>query len=149
VSEIAQIHVDGWRETYGHLLPPEFYDAVALRRRGELWTKILGDTPAPDRLLVAESAGRVQGFAFVGDSLEDHPARALTLYMLYVRSEQHGTGIGQALLDEVARHDPLQLWMAKDNPRAFAFYQRNGFVFEGTERVDRAAHDLEEIQLVR
>lgn len=114
-----------------------------------MWARILGGDEIPDRLFVAESAGRILGFAFVGDSLEEHPARPLTLHMIYVRSEQHGTGIGQALLNAAARQDRLQLWMAKDNPRAYAFYRRNGFVFEGTERTDSTANDLEEIQLVR
>ncbi|MFM9918272.1 GNAT family N-acetyltransferase [Lacisediminihabitans sp. H27-G8] len=146
---IAAIQVDGWRDTYGHLLPPEFYGDAALRRRVAMWTKILGGEAIPDRLFVAESSSRIQGFAFVGDSLDALPARPLCLYMIYVRSEHHGTGIGQALLEAAAREDPLQLWMAKDNPRAYAFYRRNGFVFEGTERVDSAANDLEEIELVR
>lgn len=66
-----------------------------------------------------------------------------------MRREHHGSGVGQALLDAAARDDPIQLWMAKDKPRASAFYWRNGFVFEGTERVDREVNDLEEIQLVR
>ncbi|MET4705020.1 GNAT family N-acetyltransferase [Frigoribacterium sp. UYMn621] len=148
-AAIAAIQVDGLRDTYGHLLPAEFSGDAALRRRSAMWTKILGGETIPDRLFVAESSSRIQGFAFVGSSLEARPARELCLHMIYVRSEQHGTGIGQALLEAAGREDPLQLWMAKDNPRAYAFYRRNGFVFEGTERVDSAADDLEEIQLVR
>lgn len=149
VSEIAAIHVDGWRDAYGHLLPPEFYDADSLRRRILMWTAILSPEVLPDRLFVAESQGHIAGFAYVGDSQDEDSARPLTLYMIYVRTNQYGTGIGQALLEAAARQDPLQLWMAKDNPRAHAFYRRNGFAFDGTERVDHDANDLEEIRLVR
>ncbi|MCB5275771.1 hypothetical protein BJG92_03324 [Arthrobacter sp. SO5] len=30
------------------------------------------------------------------------------------------------------------LWVAKDNPRAVAFYRRNGFEFDGAEQTDPA-----------
>ncbi|MCS6582511.1 GNAT family N-acetyltransferase [Curtobacterium citreum] len=39
----------------------------------------------------------------------------------------------QALLDTVLADRPASLWVAADNPRAHAFYRRNGFTPDGAE----------------
>lgn len=52
--------------------------------------------------------------------------------MLYVLESAHGTGVGQMLLDAALRDRPASLSVAADNPRAHAFYRRNGFRPDGT-----------------
>ncbi|WP_439688481.1 GNAT family N-acetyltransferase [Curtobacterium sp. SP.BCp] len=51
--------------------------------------------------------------------------------MLYVLARAHGSGAGQALLDAALGHRSASLWVAEDNPRAQAFYRRNGFTVDG------------------
>lgn len=41
------------------------------------------------------------------------------------------------------------LWVAKDNPRAVAFYLRNGFNFDGTEQTDPGAPKIVDARMVR
>lgn len=43
----------------------------------------------------------------------------------------HGSGLGQALLDTAIGTEPAYLWIMAGNPRAEAFYRRNGFVPDG------------------
>jgi ribosomal protein S18 acetylase RimI-like enzyme len=65
-----------------------------------------------------------------------------------VLAAHHGTGIGQTLLDEVLGSGPAQLWVAKQNPRAIAFYRRNGFAFDGAEQTDEST-DITEARMLR
>lgn len=146
------MHVHGWRDTYGHLLPERFYGAEALEQRRRQWTEWTrsAENPAPGRCLrVAELEDRVIGVAFSGPSVGDDALRKTELYMIYVLTAHHGTGAGQALLDAVLDDRPAQLWVAENNPRAHAFYRRNGFALSGIRRVDAELNDLAEVRLVR
>lgn len=146
---MAEVHNRGWREAYAHLLPESFYDEAALERRRHMWRRVIERADGGSRLALGESGGTVVGVALAGTSLGEEPVRDLELYTLYVVAEHYGTGVGQALLDTVLGRDGAQLWVARDNPRARAFYRRNGFVPDGAEKVDTSANDLVEVRLVR
>ncbi|GAA1916858.1 GNAT family N-acetyltransferase [Microbacterium aoyamense] len=149
---IAALHVATWRETYGRLLPDGFFTPDFVDGRRRMWRHVLGE-PSDDRVVqVAESGGELVGFAFVGPAFGPEGAdlpRDRHLYSIYVRDSHHGTGIGQALLDAALGDGPAMLWVAKENPRAIAFYRRNGFDFEGTEQVDDMAPAITEALMIR
>jgi GNAT superfamily N-acetyltransferase len=73
-----------------------------------------------DELWVWEEDGRVLGFAALGDAMVNH---------LYVEPDEHGRGIGTALLDHAKRRRPqrLQLWTFQQNHGARRFYEHHGF----------------------
>lgn len=146
---IASVQVAGWRETYAHLLPARFYDDDALAAARERWRQLLTTEPGPYRLGVADEGGHVVGFAVAGPTRDEHPARELQLYAIYVRSSHHGAGVGAQLLEAVCGGEPAQLWMAKDNPRAHAFYGKHGFQPDGHEQADPDLDGLLEVRLVR
>ena len=148
VEALAQLHARCWRQTYAHLLPPSFFDDL-LRSRRDFWTSLLARDPLPERLAVADKHGRPVGLALAGEPLGSDPARPLQLYLLYLDADHHGSGAGQALLDAVVGDLPAQLWVAVENPRARAFYARNGFLPDGARHIDAEFHDLEELRLVR
>lgn len=61
-----------------------------------------------------------------------------------------GAGIGAvAAPDAGARVEPVSLWVAKQNPRAIAFYLRNGFRFDGAEQQDPGAPAITDARMVR
>ncbi|WP_447944255.1 hypothetical protein [Microbacterium aurum] len=53
------------------------------------------------------------------------------------------------MLDEVLGTEPAMLWVAKENPRATAFYLRNGFRFDGVEQTDPHAPLITDARMVR
>lgn len=150
---IARVHVQGWREAYGALLPERFYDDAAVERRTRWWTGQLDDADRPEVVRVARSAaGAVTGFALSGPSTPPDGFGAVVaeqLYAIYVLADCYGSGAGQALLDAVLADRPAELWVARDNPRARAFYARNGFVPDGSELVADHLEGLVEVRLVR
>lgn len=150
--DVARIHVQTWREAYGGLLPERFFGEVALRRRTDFWDRLLAMEESPYTSAVARTESGIVGVALSGPASapEGFAARAPEqLYVLYVLASQHGTGVGQALLERVVAGRPAELWVARDNPRARAFYSRNGFETDGDERVDEEFAGLIELRMVR
>lgn len=151
VEALAALHISTWRETYAHALPADFFDDAALEQRRQLWTRITAE-PRPDRAaVVAEIDGAVVGFAVAGPPLSDEvdPPRPVQLYMIYLAAARHGTGAGQAMLDAVLGDRPAYLWVMKDNPRAQAFYRRNGFELDGTEQADPSVPTFLDARMLR
>lgn len=90
---------------------------------------------------LALDGDRIVGFAKLGPNALPFPqaedANAVELYQLYVLGDQHGAGVGPALLEwaidqaRAQRADTLALSVYVDNHRAKRFYARYGFVDVG------------------
>jgi len=158
-ARIAEVHVRTWKQTYEHLLPAGFFTEDHARGRNELWSRILAEPQGKWNVHVAEVAGELVGFAMADAAHPTGPSEPIQdrngepavreLYTLYVLDSHHGAGAGQALLDATVGHDPVGLWVAKQNPRAIAFYQRNGFVFTGDEKSDPSAPAITDARMIR
>ncbi|MFC3623084.1 GNAT family N-acetyltransferase [Microbacterium aurantiacum] len=152
-DELAEVHVRTWEETYAELLPAGFFDDVHRRRRRDMWHHLLGAGSRDDSLIrIAVHDDAIIGFGMAGPSEprdDGPPGSTRQLYMLYVLEAHHGHGVGQRLLDTVAGTDAMTLWVAKENPRAIAFYRRNGFVLDGTEKSDPGAPAITDARMVR
>ncbi|PZU47044.1 MAG: GNAT family N-acetyltransferase [Microbacterium sp.] len=151
-SAIADVHVATWKEAYSDLLPDDYFSEEYVAGRHRMWQHVLTH-PRDDMLVrVAEADGEIVGFAWVGPGEgvngEEAPRERL-LYAIYVLAAQYGTGIGQALLDKALGDGPAMLWVAKENPRATAFYLRNGFRFDGVEQVDPHAPLITDARMLR
>ncbi|WP_314508380.1 GNAT family N-acetyltransferase [uncultured Microbacterium sp.] len=146
---IAELHVLTWQETYAHLLPPGFLDEAHSRMRREMWDRILRDGRPELTVRVAVSEGKIVGFAMSGPSQGGDAPRDRQLYNIYVLQAAHGTGIGQALLAGVLGAEPAMLWVAKENPRAIAFYRRNGFELDGATEFEAATPAITHVRMVR
>jgi ribosomal protein S18 acetylase RimI-like enzyme len=152
---IARVHVDSWRETYAGLVPERFFDEDAFQARREMWNRYLALDAPFGSLVVAERTDRVVGFAFaasshVADAEKGHePARDLHLFSIYLLNAEQGAGAGRALLEAAIGDQPAQLWVARENSRARAFYERNGFRADGVQVTDLELEGLTEIRMVR
>jgi ribosomal protein S18 acetylase RimI-like enzyme len=146
---VAYVHHTSWVETYSGLLPASHWETDTLDARATRWRGLLAE---PNPTLVAVIDDRVVGFATARPSWRQHgidDARHLQLGALYVLADQHGTRIGQALLDAaIPPGTAAQLYVAKGNDRATRFYTRNGFAPDGVEVLDDR-FDLVELRLVR
>ena len=129
---IATVHATSWRETYGRFVDdPDTNGWFAVDRRIGMWRSYLEQGVLTT--VVATIGDAVVGFASVQPVADAEAARSEELTMLYVLADAHGSGAGQSLLDAVLGERPAQLWVAADNPRAHAFYRRNGFEADGAE----------------
>jgi GNAT superfamily N-acetyltransferase len=148
-AQMARVNVRCWQETYRGLVPDAVLDDPGFpAARERFWTAALTDERYRDnRVAVAERDGALVGIAMSGPPLDAGATEARQLYVLYVLVAHHGTGAGPALLAAVV--DPAEsvaLWVADPNPRAQAFYRRNGFVPDGSAQVEGG---VREIRMVR
>jgi ribosomal protein S18 acetylase RimI-like enzyme len=145
-ERIADIRVTGWREAYSHLLSAEL-----LARQTSNPDRIRASIESGTPVMVAELDGDVVGFACASTPLdgEPDPPRDLQLWFIYQYARAHGSGTGQALLDDAVGDRAAFLWVAEGNPRAIAFYRRNGFIPDGTRKVTPEWENLAEIRMVR
>ncbi len=148
-ADLAHVHVRGWREAYGGLLPSRFYDDEAFETRRIMWSQLLARDESARRVRTAYTEEEMVGFAFFGSSRDDDSPRSTQLFALYLLAPWYGSGIGQALLDATIGHEPAHLWVARDNPRARRFYEKNGFVPDGEVKVEPDLDGLVEVRMVR
>jgi len=149
VAQMAGVHVRCWQETYrGLMSDPVLDDPSFPAARERFWTAALTDERyRENRAAVAEREGELIGIAMSGPPLDAAAAWARQLYVLYVYTAEHGMGAGRALLQAVI--DPAEsaaLWVADPNPRAQAFYRKQGFVPDETTQVEDG---VREIRMVR
>ena len=149
-ASIIRVRHQGWQETYGHLLAPEFLASMAadIEPRARRVAGRIAATTAEGRTadwVAFDDRNRMIGFAAAGPARPEHPMSAPgqrapdpdqplpeeELYALYLLARAQGGGAGQALLDEALGGRPAVLWVLEDNPRARAFYARNGFRPDG------------------
>lgn len=123
-----------WIETFAHGVSAQ--DAATY----------LGEAYGPTGKLIADlesgaaqfhlalSGERVVGYAKLNPPwLPDAEPGAMQLSQIYVSSDQHGAGVGKALLDwtiataRAAGATALLLTVWEENHRAAAFYRKNGF----------------------
>ncbi len=151
VEALARVHVQAWRETYADQLPEEFFGEQALDFRRRIWHRIIADVAPESSTVLAEREGQVVGFAHAGRpaSPEQPPPADRELFMIYLLEAHHGCGAAQAMLDAVLGNAPAFLWVAAINPRAQAFYRRNGFEFDGVEKPDDRVRTFIERRMVR
>jgi ribosomal protein S18 acetylase RimI-like enzyme len=151
---LAQLHLECWRETYSGPLSPAFFARQSVEERLAMWLRLLNG-PHAKRQFVADVGGQLVGFAGsfppgplppAAGSPDPRSDGKSELWGIYVLKAHHGSGLGQRLLDATLGAEPAALWVAQDNPRAHAFYRRNGFEFNGTKE---AIEDWEGLIVLR
>jgi ribosomal protein S18 acetylase RimI-like enzyme len=144
---LARVHLACWRETYQHVLSPAFLAGQNLEDRRALWLKTLTG-PHAGRHFVAEVGGTIVGFSGTKPPDPERPDKP-ELWGLYLLRAHHGSGLGQLLLYAAIGDGGAVLWVAEDNPRAQAFYRRNGFTFDGARDVLKEWEGLPILHMVR
>ena len=150
---LGRMHHRSWFDSYGDLVPAGWFDEHGPQDRIDLWRRILAQPVPPGvrRTAVFRPGGEPVAWCVAGVSRANEgvpPVRDHELWGLYVDRSLLGSGLGQAPLDWAISDRPAQLWRARGNERAAAFYRRNGFRDDGTELV--VEHPpLVEVRMVR
>lgn len=149
VEAVVRLHLQCHEEAYGRLLPPEAFE----RRRVSLPERIawLREFMAAGNIpTLAYDDDGLLGIANAGPARDDDAPVSTELLMIYVLQRAHGGGAGQQLLDAVIGGEAAYLWVLEDNPRAQAFYARNGFAFDAARKLlPESWYQLPEVRMVR
>lgn len=152
IPAALQMKLQAWEETYGSQRPASFFAnaRASLEQQGDWW--IRGLAQGAELWIATNPAGDIVGIAGGGPAAEDDADTGIDieLQVLYVLAAEHGTGLGERLLDAVLGERAAVLWVLEHNPRAQAFYAKHGFDADG--RMEPLADDwsgLNEIRMVR
>lgn len=130
---LADLHLRVWEEAYADLMPASVLDArraQPVAERVTNWHTRIAQIPT----LVAQEGNELVGFLHAGPGRDG--SGVLEVMALYVRAHVYGTGVGHALLQRGISNQPAYLWVLDGNTRAIAFYQRQGFGFDGQTRTE-------------
>lgn len=134
-AELAQVHVQAWRETYPGILPRGYLERMSAPLHARRWRARL--MRMNEITLAAEGPDGLVGYAsgqWARRGGEDE-GEVTTLYVL---KAAQGAGLGRALLVGVARAladegaRSLVVWVLRENSRARAFYDRMGGLAQET-----------------
>lgn len=130
-ERIAELHVRSWRATYRAVMSEAYLAGPIDAERLAVWRERLG-LPSPLRTVwLLEQAGELRGFACL--ELETDPHWGVFLDNLHAAPDQHGRGLGRALMRKAAQwalaqrpQEGMYLWVYAGNPNARAFYEYLG-----------------------
>ncbi|WP_341952443.1 GNAT family N-acetyltransferase [Salinibacterium sp. TMP30] len=146
-EELAAVHTQSWKETYTGLFPEQAWSEESRLRRETMWNELLTDSNTTT--VVAEINSRIIGIAHAQHNRDEAALPSKELAMIYVLTEAHGTGAGQALIDSALGGAAASVWVLEQNPRARSFYARNRFMYDGTVRAMDFDPGIRELRLVR
>jgi len=150
---IADLFLACWRTSYRDVLPPAVVARYGSASARDLWQRSLAEGPGDREVIVAERPDHsVVGVVALGRD----PDRAGTghIFSLYVHPDAQGLGVGGGLVSAAIgrfRADDLHqasLWVFEANTGARAFYERLGWLPDGSIRVERE-YGEPEIRLTR
>lgn len=155
-ERIADIHVRTWQAAYAGVMPQDFLDRLDVDARAAMWRRAIDGRTPPRGIFVAEVGDELAGFVAVGRFRHEDGDRdegVGEVFAIYVTAEYWSTGAGRVLMQTAIDHlvgegiDEIRLWVLADNPRARRFYERFGYVADGTTRVDEAGGEaLDEVR---
>ena len=132
----AAVHYRSWIATYTPLRHDEA-GQLTLAERVTHWEWLLGSEPPHMGSLVAVRSGAIVGLVEWEVGVDANPSVG-EIHAIHVASEERGRGVGWRLLDatiEALRGNGVRraiLWVVEDNSTARAFYERQGWKWDGT-----------------
>jgi ribosomal protein S18 acetylase RimI-like enzyme len=140
---MAVVHVRSWQVAYRGHMPDDYLDAIDVEKRANMWRQLTQD-PSKIILVAEDDESCMVGLSALGASRDSdaNPSTA-EVSAIYVHPDKWDRGIGRGLmtasLDELRRREPFDevtLWVLEANHRARAFYEKFGFVRDGTVKDD-------------
>jgi RimJ/RimL family protein N-acetyltransferase len=142
---IASVHVRSWQAAYRGQIPDEVLDNLSVEERESMWERSIPH----GGVWVALADDEIVGFACTGPSREVEGISQL--YAIYFLPSSWGSGLATPLaLTALGDAPDTILWVLEDNKRARRFYERLGFVVDGTRRGETFGSEVvQEIRLRR
>jgi ribosomal protein S18 acetylase RimI-like enzyme len=144
-AEIANVHLNAWREAYAGVLPQLFLDQLPLtfKRRMDAWERMLRE-PEKHEIWVAEAKPGIVGFCSTEAARDDRFNGFGEVAAIYLFEAYQGQGLGRELLRNsmrsLARHgySKAYCWVLEKNS-TIEFYSKSGAVFNGLQKLDEIA----------
>lgn len=150
IDEISHIYALSWKTAYRGLIPDDFLDNISETR----WSPLL--RAESSRLVLALENGKPIGVSTYCAARDEKMKGWGEIVSLYLLPTHYRKGIGTKLFSAVVAelmsegYSDIYLWVLENNQTARAFYEINGFVFNGDINRDniggRAVNELRYIR---
>lgn len=149
-ASLAAVEVTSWQTAYRGLMPDAFLNERSEAEHTGAWHQNLLKHGVSGRKRVLIAISHAQVIGFVRSGVMEEANQIGSVYLLYVRPEVWGCGVGTALMR--AAMDDLRdlgmreavLWVLRANQRARAFYEGLGWKPDGqTTTADYGGIELE------
>lgn len=155
-ADLGMLHVEGWRASYGGLVPQDFLNALdAGKMAGDWRAWFAAGTQAS---IARTEDGKPAGFIAYGRLKTPPPGMSpvrplytAEILAIYILPDYWQQGLGRALMREAAlklreqKHKSLCLWVLEGNKRASAFYKALGGERCGKKTVEIGGKQLPEL----
>ena len=136
---IAYIHVNSWRAAYIGIIPQEILDNMDIEKRKAYFDKVVKDKSENNVIAFIDNVPA--GFLTFGNCRDDDKDNSFgEIRGIYLLPEYWHQGIGSKLINwginelKVMGFKNICLWVLDDNLQARNFYEKQGFVYEGTSK---------------
>lgn len=134
--QIGYVHCTCWLETYTGQINSEYLASLSPENSTEKFRQ--ADFK---NVLVLTADDKIVGFSVMGPTRdEDLPASYADIHAIYILRQYQKLGQGKKLLtaaiDRLRQEgfDGISVWVLSTNTAAIAFYEKNGFLHDGTEQ---------------
>ncbi len=154
--DLAYIHIEGWRSSYGGLVDQAYLDGLDKDAREKNWVEwISGETEA---LIAYDDKGAPAGFISFGKLMTPPPGMSpirplytTEILAIYILPPYWRQGLGRTLMAQAAarlrekKHKSVCLWVLEKNSRGVAFYKSLGGERCGKKTVDIGGKALTDV----
>lgn len=156
ISALAQLHCQGWKDSYIDLVPQDYLDGLTTDEFVEKWQKWMPDDISTT-LIAEDENGNPAGFSMFGalktpvpGQSSIRPIYSAELYAIYLGKDHWGTGLAQDFFKQTAeklkeqKHYSMALWVVGGNKRACKFYDKMGGQRIGKKVVEIGGRNVKE-----
>ncbi len=136
---LAYIHVNSWKAAYKYILRDEILDNLNIEKRKLYFDKVLKDKSETNVLAYKDNVAA--GFMTFGKCRDnDKDSSYGEIWGSYLLPEFWRQGIGSELINWGVNtlyeqgHKKVCLWVLEENLRARNFYEKQGFIYDGTAK---------------
>jgi ribosomal protein S18 acetylase RimI-like enzyme len=156
VHDLARIHIEGWRASYGGLVDQSFLDSLNAEKRAQEWAAWMES--GTEVLIARDDDNNAAGFIAFGKLMTAPPGMSSVrplytseILAIYILPEYWRNGLGRKLMGEAAvrlmekKHRSLCLWVLEKNTRGNAFYKALGGERCGKKQVEIGGRKLTDV----
>jgi len=151
--EYAALHIACWQDAYKGIISDEYLDSMPaeLDQRVERCRKYISE-PGECEYLYAACGGDMIGRLIFNRSRDEDKPDAGEVSAIYLLADYWGKGYGKQMMDYAvaalrnAGHQEIIVWVLEENNRARRFYEKYGFVYDGTRQEIEIGKPIAEIR---
>lgn len=149
--ENALCHTMSWRSAYKGIVPDEYLNNISVEERAEKFRYYINESKEYERYC-AVYENKIIGILCIGKSRDEDKPDTGEIVAIYLIEEFWGKGYGRQMMnyatDKLKQmgYNEIILWVLEENSRARRFYEKCGFIFDGTKKEITIGKPLIEIR---